>query len=95
MATTMLFPLGYINTNTGVHTDSSNTNVNDSQSEPIFSSLPIQPIGRHEHFQRLIRTGWLNLLKPNATTRGWLTVFGMGMMSQEELGQSVAHLIVA
>ena len=41
------------------------------------------------------RTLRLNLLKPNATTRGWLTVFCADMEIQEMCGRPVAPLIVA
>ena len=37
----------------------------------------------------------LNLLKPNATTRGWLTAFMSDFIAQRGLGQPVAPLIVA
>jgi hypothetical protein len=41
------------------------------------------------------RTQRLNLLKPNAATRGWLTVFDSDIEAQERKGQPVAPLIVA
>nr|DAO25185.1 MAG TPA: hypothetical protein [Caudoviricetes sp.] len=41
------------------------------------------------------RTLWLNLLKSNAATRGWLTVFQTDMEAQGAYGQPVAPLIVA
>ena len=38
---------------------------------------------------------WLNLLKSNAATRGWLTVFLTDIEAQGVNGQPVAPLIVA
>jgi len=41
-----------------------------------------------------VSTRQLNLLKPNAATRGWLTVFLSDVVAQGGDGQPVAPLII-
>ena len=61
--------------------------IQNLQPEYIFSRCRFNLLGD--------ANSWLNLLKPNAAIRGWLTVFRTDIKDQERNGQPVAPLIVA
>jgi hypothetical protein len=66
---------------------------------PFETSMPTEfisiPLLIADSIYWVTRTLWLNLLKSNAATRGWLTVFLPDFIAQERSGQSVAPLIAA